>query len=377
MEHSTSAVNWQPRNVAKRPGEMARNDFSHLARGADAILFFQWRASRSGAEKFHSAMLPHAGTSSRVWREVCALGADLARVGELRGSRVRADVAILWDWESHWAQDLDWRPSIDLDPRERVRAFYDRLWLDGVTADFAHPSADLSGYRLVVAPSSYLLSVQQGQNLARYVADGGTLLVSCFAAVVDQNDTVHLGGYGAPLREALGLTVEEFLPLREGSNVAVGLAGTTVTGDVWAEDLALEGASVVATYHDGPAAGRPAITRHEHGAGTGWYVSTRLDAAALAPLLAAVYADAATAPAALPDGVEVVRRQADDAEYMIAINHGPESVAIPAQGTSLLTDERVDGSITLPGGAVAVVRGSRQVPPGPHSLPEPRGLEGQ
>ena len=73
MEHSTSAVNWQPRNIAKRRGEMQRNSFTHLGRGADGILFFQWRAGRSGAEKFHSAMLPHAGTESRVFREVVDL----------------------------------------------------------------------------------------------------------------------------------------------------------------------------------------------------------------------------------------------------------------------------------------------------------------
>ena len=111
MEHSTSAVNWQPRNLAKRPGELARNSLTHLARGADAIMFFQFRASRGGAEKFHSAMLPHAGTGSRVWREVLALGADLATLAPVRGSRVEAKVAITWDWESFWAQDLDWRPS--------------------------------------------------------------------------------------------------------------------------------------------------------------------------------------------------------------------------------------------------------------------------
>ena len=74
MEHSTSAVNWQHRNIAKRPGEMRRNSLQHVARGADAVLFFQWRASRAGAEKFHSALVPHAGTDTRLWREVVELG---------------------------------------------------------------------------------------------------------------------------------------------------------------------------------------------------------------------------------------------------------------------------------------------------------------
>ena len=118
MEHSTSAVNWQPRNVAKRPGEMARNSLSHLGRGADAILFFQWRASRSGAEKFHSAMLPHAGTRlARVARGRRARATRSAGSPRCAARASSADVAILWDFESFWAQDLEWRPSVDVQPR--------------------------------------------------------------------------------------------------------------------------------------------------------------------------------------------------------------------------------------------------------------------
>ncbi|WP_019136165.1 beta-galactosidase [Cellulomonas massiliensis] len=363
MEHSTSAVNWQPRNVAKRPGEMARNAFQHVARGADGVLFFQWRASRSGAEKFHSAMLPHAGTSSRVWREVVALGADLARVGELRGSRVRAQAALLWDWESFWAQDLEWRPSVDLDHRERVRAFYERLWRDGITVDMAHPEQDLSGYPIVVAPASYLLSRAAAENLTRYVEGGGTLVVSYFSGVVDEHDAVHPGGYLAPLRDLLGVGVEEFLPLREGQRVRVAWEGPRsaegeheLTADVWSDELVLAGAEVVATYLDGPAAGRAAVTRHRRGAGTGWYVSTRFDVEALATVLAGAYADAGLAPAGLPQDVEVVRRRGAEADHLVVVNHGDQPVAVPADGVDLLTGEPTGSSVKVPAGGVAVVR---------------------
>ncbi|GAA3014702.1 hypothetical protein GCM10017559_42510 [Streptosporangium longisporum] len=166
MEHSTGAVNWQPRNLAKRPGEMRRNSLAHVARGSDSVLFFQWRASRHGAEKFHSAMLPHAGTDSGLWRDVVALGAELRGLAGVRGSRVEAEVALVWDWESYWALELEWRPSVDLRFRERVEAFYEALWREHVTVDFVHPSADLSAYRLVVAPSSYLLTEASGKKPA-------------------------------------------------------------------------------------------------------------------------------------------------------------------------------------------------------------------
>ena len=363
MEHSTSAVNWQPRNVAKRPGEMARNSLSHLARGADAILFFQWRASRSGAEKFHSAMIPHAGTSSRVWREVVGLGDALGRLDEVRGSRVDADVAILWDFESFWAQDLEWRPSVDVSHAERIRAFYERLWRDGITVDFALPGHDLSRYKLVVAPAQYLLGADDAANLTRYVEAGGTLVVSFFSAIVDENDAVHPGGFAAPLRDALGLVVEEFLPLREDARHAVQWSGaasaTTLSADAWQEDLVIASAEVRGTYVDGPGAGKPAITRNAHGAGHGWYISTRLDAAGLRAVMTDVYADAGVAPAAHPEGLEVVVRRGHAADFAVAINHRDEPAAFAATGVELLSEVAVDGELVVPAGGVAVVRTDR------------------
>lgn len=364
MEHSTSAVNWQGHNIAKRPGEMHRNALTHLGRGADAIMFFQWRASRSGAEKFHSAMLPHAGTDSRVFREVVDLGAKLGRLAEVRGSKVRADVAVLYDWESLWAQDLEWRPSDVLGFRERVRAYYERLWLDGVTVDFAHPEDDLSGYRLVVAPASYLVTQAAGKNLSDYVSGGGTLLVSCFAGVVDEHDAVHEGGFGAPLRAALGVTVEEFLPVREQDTCAVDLGGQVLTTDIWSEHLVLDGAEVRGTYRGGPADGMPAVTRNALGDGVGWYVSTRLGVDALAPVMAAVYADAGVTPSTLPPGVEVVTRHGESYDYVVAVNHRDEPATLEVHGTELLSGTVAEGTYELAAGDVAVLRTAAGQAPG-------------
>ncbi len=364
MEHSTSAVNWQPRNVAKRPGEMARNSLSHFGRGADGILFFQWRAGRSGAEKFHSAMLPHAGVESRVFREVVDLGAKLGRLAEVQGSRVEADVAVLWDFESFWAQDLEWRPSEDVSHDERIRAFYERLWRDDLTVDFALPGHDLSRYRLVVVPSQYLLTAADAANLTAYVAQGGTLVVSFFSAVVDENDAVHPGGYGAVLQDALGVRVEEHLPLRHGDVAGIRFGDEHFTADVWQEDLVVTTAEVRAVYTDGPAEGRPAVTRHGHGEGVGWYISTRPDAEGLRAILREVYADAGIAVPATPDGVETMLRRGDAADYLVAINHGTDEVSLTTSGTDLLTQAEIRDTLVLPGGDVAVVRVAHTAPRG-------------
>ncbi|MFJ7067948.1 beta-galactosidase [Streptomyces sp. NPDC101115] len=359
LEHSTSGVNWQPRNPAKRPGEMARNSLGHVARGSEGAMFFQWRQSRRGAEKFHSAMLPHGGTGTRVWREVVRLGADLESLEAVRGTRTVPDVAMLWDWQSWWAQSLEWRPSGDLDARERADSYYEALYDRHLTVDFAHPESDLSAYPLVVVPALYLATEAAGQNLREYVENGGTLVVSCFSGIVDEHDAVHEGGYPGVLRDVLGVTVEEWSPLLAGERVGIaGPGGASLSGDVWTEFVVPRGAETVWTYADGPAAGGPAVTRHRLGRGTAWYVSTRLDAAALDHILGAACADAGVATRSLPRDVEVVRRAGEEGRFLFALNHSAEDAKVPLEGpgTELLTGTPVAGHVAVPAGAVRVVR---------------------
>ncbi|HWI29899.1 MAG TPA: beta-galactosidase [Microbacterium sp.] len=353
MEHSTSAVNWQPRNMAKRPGELARNSVAHLARGADAIMFFQFRASRFGAEKFHSAMLPHAGVHSRVWREVVGLGTHLSELDELRGSRVEASVAIVWSTESFWAQDLEWRPSVDLSHRDQIEAFYSTLWRLGVTVDFVHPSQDLSKYAAVFAPSLYLLSDDSAANLRSYVSHGGTLAVSYFSGIVDENDAVPHGPFPGQLRDVLGISIEEFQPLREGAHVTLNSGHE---GTVWSDEIVLQGAEVIEAYADGPAAGLPAITRNTLGNGVAWYLSTKLDDADLEDVVRNLLKDVDLAVSPPPSGLERVIRIAEDgARYAIAINHADIDLPLGAGGTDLATGAHQE-ELRVAAGGIIVVR---------------------
>ncbi|MEU1607582.1 beta-galactosidase [Micromonospora matsumotoense] len=359
MEHSTSAVNWQPRNVAKTPGQLRRNSLTHVARGADGVLFFQWRASRAGAEKYHSALVPHAGADTKVFDEVCRLGADLKALAEVRGSRVEAEVAILFDWEAWWGVELDSHPSVDVTYTDRMRALYDAVWRAGVTADVVHPSADLSGYRLVLVPTLYLVRDADAEALRRYVAGGGTALVTYFSGIVDEHDHIRLGGYPGAFRELLGVRTEEFFPLLAGEQVTLDDGSTA---DVWTEWLHPEGAEVVASYEDGPLPGVPALTRHRVGDGTAWYLATRLDEAATDALVGRLLTEAGVRPpVAAPTGVEVVRRRADDRSWLFVVNHTDAEATLDATGTDLLTGQPCGGTLRVPAGEVAVVREEQSV----------------
>ena len=247
MEHSTGAVNWQPRNIPKTPGQMRRNSLAHVARGSDGALFFQWRASRAGAEKYHSALLPHAGVDSRVWREVCELGADLRRLEEVEGSRVGADVAIVFDWQSVWAQEQPGHPSVDMTVRDELATWHRALWKLGVTVDFLPAHGDFSSYPLLLLPSLYVLGETDRAALDFYVEGGGTLVVGAYSGVVDENDAVWTGGYPGALRDLLGVRMEEFVPLGEGRTVTLSDGST---GGVWRELGRTTTAEVIASYTD-------------------------------------------------------------------------------------------------------------------------------
>lgn len=355
MEQSTSAVNWQPVNLAKEPGQMTRNSLTHVARGADGVCFFQWRASAQGSEKFHSALVPHAGTDTAVWREVVALGATLDRLDEVAGTRVVADTAVLFSWESWWAADGEARPSQAVRYLDQVHAAHRALHQLGVTADVVGPDADLSGYRLVVVPALHLVTDAQAAALAAYVEAGGHALVTFNSGIVDQDDRVRLGGYPGAFRDLLGVTAEEIVPLLPGTRVTLD---SGAHASLWTERLRTTHATVVASYVDGPLAGVPAVTRTARGRGAAWYVATALDAPDLRDLVRDVVRDAGVV-AAGPEGdgsIEVVRRAGDGRSYVFVVNHAHHDHEHPVTGHELVTDRRAAGSVHVPAGTVRVVR---------------------
>ncbi|MGI8645886.1 MAG: beta-galactosidase, partial [Nocardioides sp.] len=356
MEHSTSVVNLQPRNVPKAPGQMRRNSLAHVARGADAVCFFQWRASRAGAEKFHSALVPHAGTDSRVWREVVELGATLRAIGEVAGSTVRAQVAVVVDWSARWAAELDSHPTSDLEYLERHLALYRPLWDAGVTVDMVGPEADLTGYRLVLVPTLYLTTDAGAANIRSYVESGGTALVTYWSGIVDEDDHVRLGGYPGAFRELLGVRTEEFYPLRQGEKVR--LAGGVLDGataDVWTERLDLRGAEQVSSYSDGPLPGVPALTSNRAGDGQAWYLATRVDAAGTEALVRHLCEVAGVTVHDQP-GVEVVRRHGTETSYLFVLNHTDRRVEVTVTGTDRVSGADCAGDVPVDAGGVAVVR---------------------
>lgn len=391
MEHSTSAVQWKPLNMRKRKGETVRDSLAHVAMGADAINFFQWRASAFGAESFHSAMVPHAGEDTKLFRQVCELGETLQTLADagVQGSELeRSDTAILFSAESEWATRSQTLPSMKLNHWHDVRDWY-RAFLDaGTRADIMPLKYDWSDYKTVVLPTVLMLSAVDTRRLADFAAAGGRVVVGYATGLIDENFHTWLGGYpGAGnglLRDMLGIRGEEFNILGSGVEgepeaIRLGAGGEVAPEDaaalngattrLWQNDVTVTGdrTQVLAMYAGEEADeweldGMAAVTRNPYGAGEAYFVGCDLDVADLTKLIRTYLAAPAQSQQsqANTDVLHTVRKSAD-AAFDFYLPRGKKEVelqGVEGEPVVLFQTERGEenGSYTVRRNGVLVVR---------------------
>ena len=391
MEHSTSAVQWKPLNMRKRKGETVRDSLAHVAMGADAINFFQWRASAFGAESFHSAMVPHAGEDTKLFRQVCELGETLRTLADagVQGSELeRSDTAILFSAESEWATRSETLPSMKLNHWHDVRDWYRAFLNAGSRADIVPLKYDWSDYKTVVLPTVLMLSAVDTRRLADFAAAGGRVMVGYATGLIDENFHTWLGGYpGAGnglLRDMLGIRGEEFNILGSGVEgepeaIRLGAGGEVAPEDaaalngattrLWQNDVTVTGdrTQVLAMYAGEEADeweldGMAAVTRNPYGAGEAYFVGCDLDVADLTKLIRTYLAAPAQSQQsqANTDVLHTVRKSAD-AAFDFYLPRGKKEVelqGVEGEPVVLFQTERGEenGSYTVRRNGVLVVR---------------------
>ena len=306
MEQAPNAVNWRPNNAAKAPGQMAAYSMQAVGRGADGILYFQWRQAAAGSEKFHSAMLPHAGPDTRTYREIEQLGADLAALGDLPAPGGEAKVAVIFDWHAWWAIDQPDHPA-RFDYLGEVRGWHSALHKLNVQVDLIGPDGPFAGYDLIVAPSLYLIA--DAAPLLDATTAGAALLATAFTDVVDEHDRFLPGGFTTRLGPVLGVRVEDFEGIEEDT-LSRG-RGVTLR-----EVLRVDTAEVLDSFADG----RPALTCN----GNAYHLATLADQPTKDAIAAELVDRLGIDPvrAGLPPRVEACAR----GDLVTLINHNPEPV---------------------------------------------------
>lgn len=363
MEQTPSQQNWQPYNSLKRPGQMRAQSYQTIAHGGDTIQFFQLRRSAGGCEKFHGAVIAHAGTeNTRVFREVKQLGEELERLSRFTpGSVNEAEVGMIFDWDNYWALEYTSGPSEDLSYVDQIHRYYRYFYDHNIGVDMIPWDGDFGKYKMIVAPVLYMVKEGMKEALERYVANGGVLVITYMSGIVGQSDNVYLGGYPGPLKDLAGVWVEEIDALApEQFNEAVFEDGTRSRCQIVCDLMHLENARGVASYGMDFYAGMPAVTKNLYGKGAVWYIGACMDASGIEKTLQMAGSEAGVAPVICDgEGLEVTCRKAADTTYYFVLNFRDQVREIPESlvgCTDVLTGEKVKAGEQMKKFDVRIVR---------------------
>lgn len=349
------------RNV--RPNELRKVAYQQLAHGADGQVWFRWRTCTAGREQYWHGLLGHDGKPLRRYREAAQTAAEYHKLAdELAGTTVKAEVAMLYDYESIWALQI--QPGYPKnDYHEAMRRYYNALLRAGVNVDMLPPGADLSGYKAVLAADLYLLPDALAQQLSDYVHNGGVLLADSRTGVKDETNLCHARTLPGLLSAPLGISIEEYEGLADDMHYTVTGADALpgqFTALHTADWVTPTGADTLAGYTDWHMRPYAAATRHTFGSGAGYYVGTVVQEEAFYDALIADLLRSANVIPLLtpPPGVEVSVREGDGKKILFIINHTeePHIIPIPAGKPELISGATTGDTLTLGIYEVAVIK---------------------
>ncbi|MFF4058875.1 beta-galactosidase [Streptomyces sp. NPDC001668] len=362
MEQTPSTTACRDVNPLRRPGELRLATFQAIAHGADAALYFQLRASRGACEKYHGAVIGHAGRDdTRVFLEVAALGEELALLGDASlGARTPARTALVFDWDSWWALEISDGPSRLVKYQEVVHAYYRAAREAGADVDVVPHTADLTPYDVVLAPALHMVKGDLAARLEAVAERGGTVLTTFLSGRVDEHDRAFLTDVPGPLAPLMGIRIDEWDA--RPPEFTQPVPELTSSGRLVFEIVRLRGAETIATYGTDFYAGTPAVTRNAYGQGEGWYVATALDQPGVDRIVRRVLArHDLIGPYAGHEGLETATRVAPDGTRLLfVLNHTDSTVELRAHttATDLLTGKRAEAGapFALDPRGVAVLR---------------------
>ena len=362
MEQTPSVTNWQPYNRLKRPGEMRLLSYQAVAHGADAIQFFQIRQSIGACEKFHGAVISHAGRDdTRVFQEVEQLGRELEQLGDMfLEGRTPAEVAIFFDWDNWWALEYSAGPSIRMKYLDAVKDYYTAAYESNVPVDMIGMEDEFDSYKVVIAPLLYMTKPGIDKKIRKFVKGGGIFVTTYFSGIVDEHDLVIQGGYPGKLSDILGIWVEENDALPEGEENSFIYKGNLYPAEIICDLMHLEDAEALSVYEKDFYQEMPVITKNRLGRGCAHYVGTRSNSEFYHKFMEDIFTEAKIeGTMSTAKGVEATIRVRGDKEVLFLMNHNKdgERVTLNDAYRDLLNDKEypAGNSIDIGGKGVFVL----------------------
>ena len=360
MEQQSGPCGWQFMGDTPQPGQIRLWTYQSIAHGADAIVYFRWRACTVGTEQYWYGILDHDGVGRRRYREVKQIGEELKFLSNLFvGAENKNEVALVKSYDNFWSHRAQPHTE-DFDYNNLLQFYYDALIGNHINTDVISIESDLSQYKFVLMPAFNLMTGDIGKKCEEYVENGGTLMVTFRSGTKTWNNSMDTQTYPGYFKEMAGVELEEFDCIRHGKNVKVYGEFGSGTAQMWCDVLKANTAKVIAQYENCFYAGTPAVTVNIFGKGKVYYAACDLDEEAMYRLMRYVAEHEGLTKNLeykLP-GVEAVRRNKDGQEYLMLLNHNEYNVEVSLEGSyaDAVSGRTAEGSLELEAYGVAIIK---------------------
>ena len=127
IEAQPDHVNWASPNLSLPKGSQRAMAWHFYAHGADAVLFWQWRAGLNGQEQYHGTIVAPDGEPRPIYDQIAQVGRELRQVAPLlEESRAEAKVAVLYAYADQVVLKHQ-RHNHAFDALQHTRDFYASL----------------------------------------------------------------------------------------------------------------------------------------------------------------------------------------------------------------------------------------------------------
>ena len=345
-------------------GQLRLQAYSHLANGANSVMYWHWHSIHNSFETYWRGLLSHDMQENAPYREACIIGNEFSRLGShLVNLKKKNEVAILVSNEALTA--LKWfgieataAGDHGIGYNDVVRWLYDTLFKMNIECDFVWPESDnLDQYKAIFVPALYAAPDELLENLKQYTANGGTLVATFKTAFANENVKVSHEMQPHILSNCFGISYQQFtFPKNTGLSGSI-INGTAKDSDekaeakVFMELLMPQEAEVLASYDHYNWKEYAAITKNHYGKGTAIYIGCMTDDNTLKAVLTEALN---SAEVEIPEysWPVIVRKGINDLNKCVRyiLNYSAEEQNViyhGANGTELFSEESVQDGDTV------------------------------
>ena len=345
-------------------GQLRLQAYSHLASGANSVMYWHWHSIHNSFETYWRGLLSHDMQENAPYREACIIGNEFFRLGShLVNLKKKNDVAILVSNEALTA--LKWfgieataAGDNGIGYNDVVRWLYDALFKMNIECDFVWPESDnLDQYKAIFVPALYAAPDELLEKLKQYTANGGTLVATFKTAFANENVKVSHEMQPHILSNCFGISYQQFTFPKN-----TGLSGSIINGiakgadeeaeaKVFMELLMPQEAEVLASYDHYNWKEYAAITKNHYRKGTAIYIGCMTDDNTLKAVLTEALN---SAEVEIPEysWPVIIRKGTNDLGKCVRyiLNYSAEEQKVVyhgADGTELFSEESVQDGDTV------------------------------